>query len=320
MRAIITGITGQDGAYLAKLLLTKGYEVIGVTRGYDNSYWKLRYLNIFSGITIEQCDLMDFACIVKLIKKYNPNEIYNLSAQSSVALSFEQPIGTMQYNLGIVLNMLEAIRMVNPEIKFYQASSGEMYGKVERLPINENTAFNPISPYAISKVATHMTVNSYRNSYGILGCCGILFNHESFLRSEGFFMKKIIGEAVLIKKGKKDKLTVGNIDIKRDFGFAPQYIEAIYLMMQNKKLKDYIVCSGKSYSLRSVIAYVFDKLGIDENRIVIDKQLYRPAEITDIYGDNSQVKGELGWKYDMNFYDVLDIIIDEELNFGRDNK
>ncbi len=319
--AIITGITGQDGAYLSKLLLEKGYKVIGTTRSYNYPNIKnLSYLAIKDKVILEECDLLDLSSIIKTIDKYKPDEIYNLAAQSSVSLSFEQPIETVRFNLISVLNLMESIKIVNKNIKFYQASTSEMFGKAKNLPVTENTAMHPLSPYAISKASGHWTVANYRESHGLFACCGILFNHESYFRSNNFFVKKVITESLNIRFGKQETLKVGNIDIKRDFGYAPKYVTAMWLIMQQEKADDFIVCSGKSIFLREIIYYVFDRLKIDRDRLVIDPSLYRPAEIEDIYGDNSKAKRILGWEYNMTFFDVLDILIEEEKENYETNK
>ncbi|EDZ62301.1 GDP-mannose 4,6-dehydratase [Sulfurimonas gotlandica GD1] len=313
-KALITGVTGQDGAYLSKLLLEKGYEVIGLTRSYAaGNLYKLEYLGIQDSITILECDLLDFSNILNVITKNMPDEIYNLSAQSSVGSSFDQPIGTFQYNTTSVLNILESIKLVNKNIKFYQASSSEMYGKVKDLPISEDTPFHPLSPYAVSKASAHWLTINYRESYSMFTCCGILFNHESFLRSKNFFIKKIIKDSIDIYFGKKDILKVGNIEIKRDFGYSPKYIEAMYSMMQQETPEDFVICSGESVSLKEIIFYVFDKLKIEHEKLVIDDNLYRPTEIYDIYGSNKKAKEKLKWNYDNSFIEVLDMLIEEEL-------
>jgi len=313
-KALITGITGQDGAYLAKLLLEKGYEVIGLTRSYSlGSLYKLEYLEIKDSISIIECDLLDFSNILKLITNIMPNEIYNLSAQSSVGSSFNQPIGTFQYNTISVLNILESIKIVDRGIKFYQASSSEMFGKVKKLPISEDTPMHPLSPYAVSKASAHWLSVNYREAYSIFTSCGILFNHESFLRSKNFFVKKVIQDSLDIHFGKKDILAVGNIDIKRDFGYSPKYVEAMYLMLQQDEPGDYIICSGESVSLRNIILYTFNKLNINDERLVIDQNLYRPTEIDNIYGSNEKAKDKLNWSYNYNFMEVLDMLIDEEI-------
>jgi GDPmannose 4,6-dehydratase len=313
--AIITGISGQDGAYLAQLLLRKNYRVIGIVRSTTNQDLKgLQYLGIDSQVLIEECDLMDISRIIKLFRLYSPQEVYNLAAQSSVSMSFRQPIGTFQFNTISVYNLLEAIKMIDPAIKFYQASSSEMFGRVKDLPITEKTVLHPLSPYAISKAAAHWTCIHYRESYGIFVSCGILFNHESYLRSDGFFVKKVIKEALKIQRGEVEILSVGNIDIKRDFGYAPKYVECMHLMLQCETPQDFTICSGESVSLRSVVDHVFKRLRIDPNKCVVSEALYRPAEILDIYGTAAKAHDVLGWNYDLNFFQVLDLLIEEEAN------
>jgi GDPmannose 4,6-dehydratase len=312
--AIITGISGQDGAYLTKLLCSKGYKVIGLVRGNGASDLKgLDYLNIRSEVIIEECDLLDISQVIKLLYQFRPNEIYNLAAQSSVSLSFKQPIGTFQFNTISVYNLLEAIKLVDIHIKFYQASSSEMYGKVNKLPITENSILHPVSPYAISKAAAHWTCIHYRESYNMFVCCGILFNHESYLRNSTFFMKKIIRESIKISRGEIDRIEVGNIDIRRDFGYAPAYVEGMYLMMHSPIPSDYILCSGESVKLRSIIEYIFQKLNIDKSCYSVSEELYRPADIENIYGDPARAKESLGWNYSLNYEQLLDKLLAEEL-------
>lgn len=313
--AIITGITGQDGAYLSQLLLSKNYKVIGLTRSYNQNNLKgLKYLGVLPDIKIQDCDLTDITQVIKIIQKHAPDEIYNLAAQSSVSLSFNQPIGTIQFNIISALNLLEALKMSKPskDIKFYHASSSEMFGLVKQLPITENTVFHPLSPYAISKATAHWLTVNYRESYQLFACCGILFNHESYLRSENFFMKKVIRESLRIKYNMQEVLEVGNIDIKRDFGFAKKYVEVMWLMLQQELPDDYLVCSGKSVSLRSIIEHIFEKLQLPAEKMVISKDLYRPTDIEDIYGDNTKAKAKLQWKYDLDFFDVIDDMLAEE--------
>lgn len=312
--SIISGITGQGGAYLSQLLLDKGHHVIGLTRSVSSSSFRgLNYLGVYKKITIVECDLLDISQIIRILNQYQPNEIYNLAAQSSVSLSFKQPIGTFQFNTLSVFNFIEAIRIVNNNIKFYQASSSEMYGIVNKLPITEDSVFHPTSPYAISKAAAHWACINYRESYNLFICCGVLFNHDSYLRSDNFFIKKVIRESIQIKNKLQDKLVVGNIDIKRDFGYAPKYVEAMYLMMQQTVPKDYLVCCGESVSLRNIIEYVFERLHINIDKCEVSEKLFRPSEINNIYGNNHKIKEEIGWKYDYSFFDVLDILIEEEL-------
>ena len=259
--------------------------------------------------------------MTKILRQYQPDEIYNLAAQSSVSLSFNQPIDTFSFNTLSVFNLLEAVKIVNSGIKVYQASSSEMFGSISHLPITEDTEFHPRSPYAISKAAAHWTCVNYRESYGVFVCCGILFNHESYLRSTNFFMKKVIREAIEIKYTGRDVLEVGNLDIKRDFGYAPKYVEAMYLMMQKEQPGNYLICSGHSVSLREIVNTVFDKLGINKQKIVISKELYRPADIEDIYGDPQKAKKELEWDYNMTLDKLINLLLEEELsNFEKASK
>ncbi len=312
--AIITGITGQDAPYLAKLLLEKNYKVIGILReSFSVNLSNLDYLGIKSKVIFETCDLSNMASVINILNKYNPDEFYNLASQSSVGLSFAKPTETLSFNINSVINILEAIRITNNKIRFYQASSSEIFGDIDTLPIKETTVFNPVSPYGISKASAHWIVVNYRKAYGLYTTSGILFNHESVLRSNDFIIKKVIKTAIDIKDGKQDILEVGNIDIKRDFGYAPNYVEAMYLMMQKEKSDDYIICSGKSVSLKEIIYYIFDYFKLDKNKIVVNEKFIRPNEIKDIYGNSSKAKQILNWNYDLDFFEVLDIIINEEL-------
>lgn len=317
--AIITGITGQDGAYLAKLLISKGYAVIGLVRSEANANTsKLKYLGILENIALMECDLQDLSQVIKIVSETNPTEIYNLAAQSSVSLSFKQPIGTIQFNINSVVNILETIRLINPVIKFYQASSSEMFGKIEELPITEESKFHPLSPYAISKVAAHHITINYRESYNLFSCCGILFNHESYLRGENFFVKKVIMGALDIIHGKRDHIELGNLEIKRDFGFSKDYVEAMWRMLQQDKPDDFVICSGQSIYLKDLVEYVFNKLQIPLSKIRINRQFFRPTEIEDIYGSSKKAKEVLHWNYNTNFYEVLDTLVqEEELNYGK---
>lgn len=312
--ALITGITGQDGAYLSKLLLSKGYKVVGILRAdAEENFFGLKYLNIYDKVDLVKCSLLDLSGLEKIFLEKKPTEVYNLAAQSSVGASFENPYETINFNISSVLNLLEIIKKINKNIKFYQASSSEMYGNIEKLPVTEKSIIHPVSPYAISKVAGHWMTINYRESYELFACCGILFNHESYLRGNSFFVKKVIKTAIDIKNGRQEELRVGNIDLKRDFGLAPDYVKAMWLMLQQKTPKDYIICSGRPITLREIIEYVFDKMSISREKIVIDQSLFRPNDIKNIYGDNGKAKEELGWNYNKSFKDVLDILIEEEL-------
>jgi len=311
--ALISGITGQDGAYLAQLLVRENYKVIGLTRSYNNfNPTAFKYLGIDGRVDIEECDLLDFSSIIKLLIKYRPDELYNLAAQSSVGVSFEQPIGTINYNTQSLLNILESIRLLKLDTKVYQASSSEMFGKVKSLPVNEMTPLHPLSPYAISKASAYWIGINYRESYNVQCVNGVLFNHESYLRSPNFFVKKVIRTALQIKQHKEDVLRVGNIDVKRDFGYAPNYVIAMWLSLQQDKADDYLICSGSSIYLRDIIAYTFDHLGISMSKLIEDPALFRPTDIQDMYGDNTKAKEKLGWEYDSSFFDILKLLISEE--------
>lgn len=312
-KAIITGINGQDGAYLASFLLNMGYTVIGFTRKKSNNFKGLEYLKILDKIEVVECDLLNINKVAELLSAIQPDEIYNLAAQSSVYQSYKEPINTFEFNTLSVFNLIESIKNINPKIKLYQASSSEMFGRVKKLPITEESLIHPVSPYAISKVAAHYTCVNYRESYEMFISCGILFNHESYLRNDTFFIKKVIRESLEISLGKRDVLKVGNIDIKRDFGFAKKYVEAMYLMLQQDKPSDFLICSGQSVSLREIIYYIFEKLEISKDLCIIDPTFYRPSDIEDIYGINEKAKKELNWNYQLNFFNVLDILLEEEV-------
>lgn len=311
--AIISGITGQDGTYLTKLLIEHNYRVVGLTRSSHNFNKKnFTYLGIKENIIIEECDLLDFSSIIKVLLKYKPDEFYNLAAQSSVGISFEQPIGTLNYNTQSVLNILESVRLLQLDTKIYQASSSEMFGKVSSLPVNETTPLHPLSPYAISKASAYWIGINYRESYKVFCVNGILFNHESYLRSPNFFVKKVIQTSLAIKNKKVNELRVGNIDVKRDFGYAPDYVQAMWLSLQQEKADDYLICSGNSICLRDIIYYVFDYLSLSREKLIEDSALFRPTDIQDIYGDNTKAKSMLNWEYNRSFFDVLTMLIEEE--------
>ena len=315
--ALISGITGQDGAYLSKLLLEKNYKVFGFVRTQD-TYFNLEYLKIKNKINFIEINLNNLNEVSAGINNINPDEIYNFAAQSSVSISIQEPYNTINFNIISTLNLLESIRLSKKNIKMFQPSSSEMYGNPEKLPINESSKFShKNNPYAASKVAAHEICLLYRDLYKLFVCCGIMFNHESYLRGPNFFVKKVIREAIEIQKGLRDFMLLGNIQTKRDFGFAPEYVKAIWLMLQQDKPDDYIVSCGKSVSLQDIVYYVFDKLNIDKNKIKIDENLLRPVEVMDCYGDSTKAKNVFGWDYNLDFYQVLDILIKEELaNLG----
>lgn len=312
--AIITGITGQDSAYLSQQLIEKGYKIVGLNNNtISQNFSGLEYLGIKDQVTVEHSTMMDLEEMKGFLTKYKPCEVYNLAAQSSVGKSFAIPFETIQFNLLSVLCMLEAIRAVDPKIKFFQATSGEIFGNPETVPVTEACAIDPISPYSVSKMASHFTLKNYRDAYGLFACSAIFFNHESYLRPDTFVIKKVIKEALNIKTGKQEIMKIGNVDVTRDFGYAPKYMEAVYLMMQQEKPDDFIICSGKPVSLKDIITYIFDTLDISRDKIVSDPALYRPADIDISYGDNSKAKSVLGWDYDMDFFAVLDLLIEEEI-------
>ncbi|MBA3066372.1 GDP-mannose 4,6-dehydratase, partial [bacterium] len=312
-------ITGQDGSYLAKLLLDEGYKVTGIVRNMNSvDGQKFQYLGIAGRINLLEVNLMDLSNIMRVIKDENFTDVYNLAAQSSVSLSFNQPIGTLEFNIISVANLLEAIRIVNPGIKFYQASSSEMYGNVKRenLPVNEDSILMPVSLYGISKAAAHWITNSYRQAYGLFAVCGILFNHESVFRKSNFVTKKIISTAVKISRGLSDSLTLGNLDVRRDWGYAPDYVRAMWLMLRQKDPIDLVICSGKEHSLREFVEVKFQKLNLDYRKYLkTDKKFYRPVDLEIIYGDDAKAKKCLGWEHTMLFEKLIDTLIEDEIKY-----
>ncbi len=319
-KALITGISGQDGAYLSKLLIEKGYKVTGITRDINTvNLIGLTYLNIVNDVKIIALDLSDENALKKIIVEEEPDEIYNLAAQSSVGLSYTKPVQTLKYNILSSVNILETIRLYNPLIKFYQASSSEMFGNIqpEKLPIRENLIFHPVSPYAVSKASAHWMAVNYREAYNIYSCCGILFNHESPLRGDNFVIKKILNTAVRIKlRLEHHPLRLGNLLIQRDFGYAPKYVEAMWLMMQQEKPDDYLICSGTPLLLKTFVEKIFEKLNLDYNKYVtIDPNLFRPLDLEIIYGDNSKAKKNLNWDYNYSTNELIENLINDEIKF-----
>jgi len=317
--AMITGITGQDGAYLANFLLNKGYSIIGLVRNNSRTNMKnLRYLDIDDKINFIKMDLLNLSNIVRIMEKNEIDEIYNLAAQSSVGLSFNQPIETLEFNIISTAKLLEAMRITNPKIKYYQASSSEMFGNVKKknLPINENFLLRPISPYGISKAASHWITVNYREAHKLFTVCGISFNHESVLRNKNFVTKKIINTALKISMGLADELRLGNIKVYRDWGYAPKYVEAMWLMLQKDNPDDYIISSGKVHSLEEFLRKIFKKLNLDVDKFVkIDESLYRLNDLEINYGDNSKAKNKLNWKYNMSFDQLICKLVDDEIEY-----
>jgi len=337
--ALITGIRGQDGAYLAKLLLEKGYEVYGADRrSGEGGFWRLKELGIEKDVKVVYMDLLEFTNILRTIEKIKPDEIYNLAAQSFVAASFEQPILTSDINSLGTLRLLEVIRTVKPDTKFYQASTSEMFGKAKTLPLNEESYFYPRSPYAVSKLFAHWITVNYREAYNIFACSGILFNHESPLRGTEFITRKVSLAVARIKYGKQDKLVVGNLDAKRDWGYAPEYVYGMYLMLQNDKPEDFVLATGESHSVREFIEEAFKVAGFEiywEGReleekgrdaktgkvlVEVSPEFYRPAEVDVLVGDYSKAKKILGWEPKTTFKELVRIMVEEDLRRVRDGK
>lgn len=314
--ALITGITGQDAAYLAELLLAKGYRVVGAyrrTSGLDT--WRLRYLGIESQITLESMDLEDLSNQIRLITKYMPDEIYNLAAQSFVGVSFEQPILTGKVTgLGVV-NLLEAVRIAHPKARFYQASTSELYGKVQSVPQTEETPFYPRSPYGVAKLYGHwMTVN-YRESYQLYACAGILFNHESPLRGIEFVTRKITDAVARIQTGKLDELVLGNLDAKRDWGYAKEYVEAMWRMLQQDEPQDFVIATGYTHSVRDFVELSFEAAGITNWRDYVrtDAQFSRPSEVDLLIGSPDKAKKVLDWEPSMMLDELAALMVKEDL-------
>lgn len=320
--ALITGITGQDGSLLSQFLLEKEYEVYGLVR--DDTHpnlFNLKYLNIINHVKLIKANLLDLSFITRTISDLQPDEVYNLAAQSSVGLSFKLPTWTIEFNIKSTSILLDAIRNTNSGSKFYQASSSEMFGNVieKDLPITEETILHPVSPYGISKAASHWIAVNYRETYGLFVCCGILFNHESVLRGPNFVTSKIINSAIRISEGHHNILELGNINIYRDWGYAPDFVKGMWLMLQNDTAGDYILCSGEVHSLKGFAEEVFSILNLDINKYLkINNELYRPLELKKIYGDNSKARNVLGWKYDISFQDlIINLIKDKQEYINR---
>jgi GDPmannose 4,6-dehydratase len=312
-RALIIGINGQDGAYLTKFLLGKGYEVIGTSRdAMASSFFNLKQLGIESRVHKVSMALNDFRSVLATLKKYAPDEIYNLAGQTSVGLSFEQPVEAMESITFGVLNILEAIRFVDGHIRFYNAGSSECFGDTKNQPASEKTPFSPRSPYAVAKTAAYGLVSNYRESYDLFACTGILFNHESPLRPDRFVTQKIIRAASYISKNLDKKLSLGNISIYRDWGWAPEYVEAMWLMLQREIAEDFVIATGKSVSLEYFIEKAFSHHGLFwKNHVLIDSSFFRPADIEYGGADPRKAENILGWKAK---YDVEDVIRMMSLN------
>ena len=315
--ALITGITGQDGSYLAELLLDKNYMVVGlIRRTVSENQEKLKNLkNVIDNerLILEHGDVTDFSSMTRLITEFMPCEIYNLAAQSHVGTSFKCPASTLEINLNGCLNILENIRLINPKIKFYQASTSEMFGDNTRCPQNENTVFQPVSPYACAKLAAHHIVQTYRKSYGIHASSGILFNHESPRRGENFVTRKITKAAARIKLGLQSELRLGNLEAQRDWGFAGDYVKAMWQMLQQEKPDNYVIATGELNSVEDFLNYVFKIAGLDvEKHVVIDPKFYRPCEVPKLWGDPSKAKRILNWAAETSYVDLARLMYEKD--------
>jgi len=312
-RALITGITGQDGSYLAELLLDKGYEVYGIARRLSapNS-WRIDHL--LDRITVRPGDLLDQLSLLKVIDEVRPHEIYNLAAMSFVPASWDQPMLTGEFNAQGVTRMLDAIRRVDPGIRFYQASSSEMYGKVREVPQTELTPFYPRSPYGVSKVYGHYITVNYRESYNLFAVSGILFNHESPRRGLEFVTRKVTDGVARIKLGLKDKLGLGNLDAQRDWGFSGDYVQAMWLMLQQDTPDDYVISTGISHSVKELVEVAFARVGLDwQQHVELDPAFLRPAEVDHLLGDCSKAKRELGWEPKVDFKGLVEMMVDADM-------
>ncbi|MEQ8785440.1 MAG: GDP-mannose 4,6-dehydratase [Pirellulaceae bacterium] len=312
-RALITGVTGQDGAYLARFLLEKGYEVHGMVRRSSSERFE-RISEIRSELNLHQADLLDQLSIVRLIDETRPHEVYNLAAQSFVPTSFAQPLLTGEFTALGVTRMLEAIRHIDTSIRFYQASSSEMFGTVQEEPQTEKTPFWPRSPYGVAKTYGHWITVNYRESYGIYACSGILFNHESPLRGREFVTRKISDAVARIKHGVLHKLRLGNLDAQRDWGFAGDFVRAMWLMLQQDEADDYVIATGRKHTVREFARLAFARVDLDwEQYVEVDPQLFRPADVNTLCGDASKAREKLGWTLEVSFEQLVAMMVDADM-------
>ena len=311
--ALITGISGQDGSYLAEFLLAKGYRVVGtVRRSSAPNLWRIEHL--LDKVELRPADLLDQLSIVRLIEDVQPDEFYNLAAMSFVPASWDTPLLTGEFNSQGVTRVLEAIRQVKPDTRFYQASSSEMYGKVRAVPQSEDTPFHPRSPYGVSKVFGHYITVNYRESYGMFACSGILFNHESPRRGLEFVTRKVTDGVARIKLGLADSLPLGNLDARRDWGFAGDYIKAMWLMLQQATPDDYVVATGETHPVRELVQIAFQHVGLDwEKYVKVDPRFLRPAEVDLLIGDPAKARTQLGWQQDVDFRGLVTMMVDADV-------
>ncbi len=311
--ALITGITGQDGSYLAELLLEKGYRVFGVVRRSSTESFE-RIAHIKDRLELVQADLLDQYSLIEAVRTTLPADVYNLAAQSFVPTSWQQPVLTGEFTALGVTRMLEAVRMVNPKIRFYQASSSEMFGKVRETPQNENTPFHPRSPYGVAKVYGHYITVNYRESYNLFAVSGILFNHESARRGLEFVTRKVSDGVARIKLGLASELRLGNLEARRDWGFAGDYVEAMWRMLQQETPEDYVVATGETHSVRELVEVAFAHVGLDWQQYVVqDPAFYRPAEVDLLVGDAAKARRQLGWEPKVSFQQLIGMMVDADL-------
>jgi GDPmannose 4,6-dehydratase len=312
-KVLITGITGQDGSYLAELLLDKGYDVYGMVRRSSTENFE-RIDHLTDRIRLIQADLLDPTSLVEALEEARPTEVYNLGAQSFVPTSWKQPVLTAEFTAVGVTRLLEAIRRVDPDIRFYQASSSEMFGKVREVPQNEQTPFYPRSPYGVAKVYGHFITVNYRESYGLFAVSGILFNHESPRRGLEFVTRKISDRVARIKLGLADELRLGNLDAKRDWGYAGDYVEAMWLMLQAKEPEDYVIATGEEHSVQEFAELAFAHAGLDAKQYVkSDPEFLRPAEVDHLVGDATKAREQLGWQPRVSFRELVELMVDADL-------
>ncbi|MCB2230069.1 GDP-mannose 4,6-dehydratase [bacterium] len=319
MRALITGITGQDGSYLAELLLDKGYDVVGMVRRASTESFE-RIDHIKDKLTLVQADLLDQLSIVNLIEQHRPDEVYNLAAQSFVPTSWLQPVLTGEFDALGVTKMLEAVRLVDKKVRFYQASSSEMFGKVREVPQTERTPFYPRSPYGVAKVYGHWITVNYRESYGMHASSGILFNHESPRRGLEFVTRKISYYVAMIKHGYTDKLPLGNLDAKRDWGYAGDYVRAMWLMLQQDEPDDFVISTGQTHAVEDFCRLAFERVNLDyKDYVITDPRFVRPAEVDLLLGDSSHAKKKLGWEPLVSFEQLVHMMVDADVALLKDN-
>jgi GDPmannose 4,6-dehydratase len=312
-KALITGITGQDGSYLAEFLLERGYDVYGMVRRTSTvNFDRIRQFQ--DRVTLVQGDLLDQVSLIAILDRYQPDEVYNLAAQSFVPTSWQQPVLTGEFTALGVTRLLDAIRLVNPGMRFYQASSSEMFGKVVEVPQRESTPFYPRSPYGVAKVYGHWITVNYRESYGLFACSGILFNHESPRRGLEFVTHKITNAAARIKLGLDDELRLGNLDARRDWGYAPDYVRAMWLMLQQDEPDNYVIATGETHSVQEFCEEAFKVVGLDWREFVVqDPQFMRPAEVDLLVGDPGKAGARLGWEPEVGFKELVRIMVDADL-------